>query len=763
MQLLQRLSFIVLLMSLVACGGGDGDLTGGGGGEEPDVITLSLVKSDGDLSGDNDITISATVMQGSTPVSGQLVTFALTGDTETRATLSSNSKATESDGVATIIVQATALTGGVEVTATVTDVDPDVLSFNSTGGGIVVEPPEGPVADSISLFASSQQLASSGAQEIELIAVVKDANNNLLADVNVSFTADSGAIEQVKTLTGNDGKATVKLKTESENANRIITTTATSGSASDSLEIQVVGTTVTLTGSSSLAINDTNNFIVKVLDSDGEGIALTTVTLSLTNESTETPAGDVAAITLPESIVTDHTGQATVVVTGTTGGTNTIIASALGANAGQKVAVQADSFLFTSFTDGTTTVNPSDGSDLPDVELAPTQASVTLTWLRSGVAVADGTNISFTTTRGTLTASSATTVDGMVTAIVSSNDAGKALVTFVGTDTVSGKSIELTNQVEFEFVADTAATITAQASPNSIGPDGQTSTISVVVKDANGNLVKGKTIKFELTDISGGSIFPATAVTDSSGSASTVYTSLSTSAQDAVSIATTVVDNDVTDTVTLTVAERGLFISLGTGNKLEELGTESYVKEYAVFVTDANSNPVANEELTISAIPHNYYKGFWVQVYDGDEFITWWAVADGTPSPASVANIIEKTQCDNEDDNLDGILDDGEDFNGDDELTPGNIVAAQNSVVTDDDGRAVVRIIYPQSYAHWTDIKLIASTKVSGTESSTQTIFSLPVLAEHVLNEDVSPPTQGVGTISPFGLKSDCSLNVADD
>jgi len=388
---------------------------------------------------------------------------------------------------------------------------------------------------------------------------------------------------------------------------------------------------------------------------------------------------------------------------------------------------------------------------------------VTLTWLRSGVAVADGTNISFTTTRGTLTASSATTVDGMVTAIVSSNDAGKALVTFVGTDTVSGKSIELTNQVEFEFVADTAATITAQASPNSIGPDGQTSTISVVVKDANGNLVKGKTIKFELTDISGGSIFPATAVTDSSGSASTVYTSLSTSAQDAVSIATTVVDNDVTDTVTLTVAERGLFISLGTGNKLEELGTESYVKEYAVFVTDANSNPVANEELTISAIPHNYYKGFWVQVYDGDEFITWWAVADGTPSPASVANIIEKTQCDNEDDNLDGILDDGEDFNGDDELTPGNIVAAQNSVVTDDDGRAVVRIIYPQSYAHWTDIKLIASTKVSGTESSTQTIFSLPVLAEHVLNEDVSPPTQGVGTISPFGLKSDCSLNVADD
>ncbi|OUR59760.1 hypothetical protein A9Q74_16340 [Colwellia sp. 39_35_sub15_T18] len=763
MELLRRFSFTLLLMTLttlVACGGGDGGLTGGGGGEEPDVITLSLVKSDGNLSGDNDITISATVMQGSSPVPGKLVTFSLTGDTESRATLSSNSKATESDGVATITVQATDLSGGVEVTATVTDIDPSVLSFNSVGGGVVVVPPEGPVADSISLFASSQQLASSGAQEIDLIAVVKDANNNLLADVNVSFTADSGEIEQVNTLTGSDGKATVKLKTEANSANRIITTTVTSGGATDLLEIQVVGTSVTLTGSSSLAINDVNNFIVKILDSDGESIANTIVTLSLTNESTETPAGDVADITLPESIITDHTGQAIVVVTGTTGGTNTIIATALGANAGQKVAVQADSFLFTSFTDGTTTVNPSDGSDLPDVELAPTQASVTLTWLRSGVAVADGTDISFTTTRGTLTANSATTVDGMVTAVVSSNDAGKALITFVGTDTVSGKSIELTNQVEFEFVASTAATITAQASPNSIGPDGQTSTVSVVVKDANGNLVKGKTIRFTLEDTSGGSIFPATAVTDSSGSASTVYTSLSTSAQDAVIVYTTVVETPaVTNTVTLTVAERGLFISLGTGNKVEELGTESYVKEYAVFVTDGNSNPVVNEELTISAIPHNYYKGFWIQTYDGDEFISWVAVGEG--SGGAVIN--PKHECANEDINLDGILDVGEDISGDGELTPGNIVAAENSVVTDDDGRAVVRIIYPQSYAHWSDIKLIASTKVSGTESSTQTIFSLPVLAEHVLNEDVSPPTQGVGTASPFGVKSDCSLNVADD
>jgi len=766
MELLRRFSFTLLLITLttlVACGSGDGDLSGDGDddGGDTGAISIDLVLSpDNNVSAINPLTITATVMQEGMPVTNRLVTFAL-GNTDLASFSPQTGTAnTNNEGVATIVLTAGGTAGAGEIAVSVSGSElVFVTTFNSAGDG---NPDDSPDVADIALFASSQQLASSGAQEIELIAIAKDINNNLLADVNISFAADSGSIEQVKTLTGTDGKATVILKTEANNANRIITTTATSGSATDSLEIQVVGTTVTLTGTSSLAINDANNFIVKVLDSDGEGIASTTVILSLTNESTETPAGDVAAVSLPETIVTDHTGQATVVVTGTTGGTNTIMAAALGANVGQEVAVQADSFLFTSFSDGTTTVNPSDGTTLPDVILAPTEASITLTWLRSGVAVADGTNVSFTTTRGTLTANSATTVNGVVTAKVSSSDAGKALVTFVGTDTVSGKNIELANQIEFEFVADTAATIVAQASPNSIGPDGQTSTISVVVKDVNGNLVKGKTVKFELTDISGGSIFPATAVTDSSGSASTVYTSLSTSAQDAVSIATTVVDNDVTDTVTLTVAKRGLFISLGTGNKLEELGTESYVKEYSVFVTDANSNPVTNEELTISAIPHKYYKGFWIQVYDGDEFIAWVAIGADALERLRTPGLYKK-QCDNEDVNFDGILDLGEDFNSDGELTPGNIVAAAGTVITDDDGRAVVRITYPQSYGEWLDVKLIASAKVNGTESSAQTIFTLPVLAEHVLNEDVTPPTQGVATRGPFGLLDDCSLNVSDD
>ena len=266
-----------------------------------------------------------------------------------------------------------------------------------------------------------------------------------------------------------------------------------------------------------------------------------------------------------------------------------------------------------------------------------------------------------------------------------------------------------------------------------------------------------------LEDVSGGAIFPATAVTDSSGSASTIYTSNNTSAKDAVAITAVVEDTPaITDTVNLTVSNRELFISLGTGNEIEELGTTDYVKEYSVFVTDAESNAVDNVELTVSAIPENYYKGLWVPTYDGSDFVLWLALGEGstnTPGPV----YLPKTACANEDANFDGILDDGEDFNGDGELTPGNIVSISGTLVTDADGRSVIKVTYPQSYGHWLDVKLIVSGKVTGSENSTQAIFTLPVSIDDINVEDAIPPTQGIGTIGPFGLSNDCSDNISQD
>ena len=51
---------------------------------------------------------------------------------------------------------------------------------------------------------------------------------------------------------------------------------------------------------------------------------------------------------------------------------------------------------------------------------------------------------------------------------------------------------------QIEFIATTPHTLIADASPDIIGPDGQTSTISAVVRDVDGNLVKNSVVNFNL-------------------------------------------------------------------------------------------------------------------------------------------------------------------------------------------------------------------------------------------------------------------------
>ncbi len=702
---------------------GDGD----GGSNQ---VTISLAISNIDIARAAPATVVLTLMQGSTPVPGVLVTFSIDNENLANFATDVSTSITDAEGKASIGLLAGSSSGAGQVSATIDGSNFVLVNFNSAGdGGDVGEP----TAAAISLFASSQQIASSGSDTVNLTTIAKDENNNLVKGVTITFSATSGQIEVINAVTGDDGQATAVLKTNNEPTNRTISVTSISGNINDTVDVQVTGTSINLSGSSSLAINDDNNFFIQVLDSDGVGIPNTTVDFSLSPPLT----GAVANITVVSSVVTDITGQANFTVTGISGGANTLVATALGVSSEHKMTVQADSFLFSRFNNGSGQGDVVPGSALPDVFLSDT-ATIELTWTQSNTPVADGTIVSFTSTRGKVDQNSTSTQDGKITATIKSPSAGKALVTVTGTD----KGLTLSNQLEFEFVAENVATIDAQASPSSIAPNGDTSTISVIVKDVNGNLVKGKTIDFSLNGTSSGEILPASAVTDSNGSASTVYTSNTISSQNGISITATVKEEpSISDTVTLTVADRDLFITLGTGNELIEVDSTTFNKQYVAFVTDVDSaSPAKNTVLTISAVPQGYRKGFWSQALDPDgSFKSWFTNVTAT--------------CGNEDLNADGVLDVGEDINGDGRLTPGNVAAVIGEVITDDQGSALIDIKYPQNFGGWVNVNLIVSAKVGGTESTNQTTFILPALLEDVLNED-APPPQGV---SPFGFSNDCS------
>ncbi|WP_338292733.1 hypothetical protein [Planctobacterium marinum] len=270
--------------------------------------------------------------------------------------------------------------------------------------------------------------------------------------------------------------------------------------------------------------------------------------------------------------------------------------------------------------------------------------------------------------------------------------------------------------------------------------------------------MKGVTVGFTADDVSGGSLFPPAAVTDSNGIASTVFTSNTVTSEDAIVITATEETSGLAAEANITVADRALFISLGTGNEISSPTTDSYEKQFSIFVTDANSNPVPNVELTVSGTPVKYtelldpnaepgdanyqvrrpafYKGYWEAFPSADAFEYWIAIYTAS--------------CANEDIDDDAILDEGEDLNGDGNLTPGNIVAIQGDVTTDENGQALVALRYPKSFGAWATVNVVASTPVAGSENRTSQFYTLGVSAVDAAVES-SPPNS-----NPFGSGDSC-------
>jgi adhesin/invasin len=343
---------------------------------------------------------------------------------------------------------------------------------------------------------------------------------------------------------------------------------------------------------------------------------------------------------------------------------------------------------------------------------------------------------------------------------IASTNAGPASIT-AAAGTPGGPS----SQIDIEFVAVEAASLILQASPAALGvnqgdSDDQQSIITAIVRDTSNNLVKNQTVSFSIfSDVSGGGISPPSAITDSFGRASTVYTAGAVpSAQDGVLIDAQAVGTGpctptaprprACDRVNLSVARQSLFITLGTGNEIFETRPTNYEMPFKAIVTDANSNPVAGVRVELNLTPLRYFKGTYVEVTDvNGGFLRWGtAVAVRCTNEDILTGEITKDR--------NGILDGiDEDLNGDGVLQPGNVATLPAFVTTDATGIAEFRIDYPQDHANWVEVELEARTSVAGSESAERTTFILPVLADDVDDRNNTPP----GFTSPFGVSASCT------
>jgi hypothetical protein len=273
--------FIASIALLTACGGsgeplsrGQGSPTGIPGGLTPQAMTIamSIVDQDGNeqtqLTEGAPLNINTRVLDSDgNPVAGQVVSYTLNQNDLAVFNNDTATGLTNSDGIATIQMTVGTISGSGIVTASLENVASVVLGFTSLGT-LQATP------SSIELFANAVQLASSGGDEIELIAVVKNEKNILLPDIDVTFSVDENAsLSNIDPQTGLDGTARAILTTQNNKQNRVITVIATSAALSQQLQINVVGTEVNINGASSVIINDSSPITIVLSDSDGNGIA----------------------------------------------------------------------------------------------------------------------------------------------------------------------------------------------------------------------------------------------------------------------------------------------------------------------------------------------------------------------------------------------------------------------------------------------------------------------------------------------------------
>jgi hypothetical protein len=707
-------------MLIGGCGGSA--FSGGSSGTAADsaVASLSVTSSTGSIPSDGSGGATITVVAknaANVAVSGATIAFAATNGgnvTATQGTTDATGTATGSLVVGTATpgasITVTASTGSVSQSTTVT-----VANTQKT----------------LNLLTDLTQIPSDGSKKANITAYVRDSNNNLVSGQLVTFQTTSGAVAVTRATTDASGSALATLDPFNDPTNRTITVTATAGTATAKIDIPVIGTKLTLSGPSTLVVGTAPaTYTASLIDAAGTGIANQTVTLTSALGNTLTP----------NTYTTDATGQKSFTLTPATSGNETITATVAGMTATQQITISNQNFRFTT-PDSTSSV-------IPDINLN-TPTTVVVTWLQ-GTTPQVGKTVNFVSTRGTPSSFTTTTdASGQASYTLQSSSAGPAVISATGT----GATTNVTTQASINFIATTPASLALQASPASIPTNGS-SNLTATVRDAAGNLVKGKTIDFTITsDVTGGTLSIAQAVTDAAGQAHTVYQATSTtSAKDGVVVKATV---DTSPTVfgsaKLTVAGQTVFLDLGTGNTITALDQTQYSLPYSVRAHDQAGNGVNNVTVTFTVVSLGYQKG----IMDFGANGPWSPVSATAPADPNGFTLYGISGCASEDVNNDGNIANANDYNHDTKIWPGAVVNSSTlSGVTAADGYATINLIYAKDHAKWVAVRLVATATVSGTESTASRDFWLPGLTADYTNKNQEPP----GLYSPYGAANLCSL-----
>jgi len=377
---LNWLALLVLSTVLAACGGGGGDPTlGTPGGTNSGVASVSLVASATTIvasgADGTEVTLTAIVKNASNnAMSGQTVAF-----TASSGTISNTTRVTDANGT---VVEKLSVKGD----ATLRD-----ITIQASSGGIASAPvvvKVVPVTSGIAtllLTSSGGTLVSSGGTAVNVIAFVKDANNAIVPNASVTFSADSGALGATLVSTNAQGQAVVSLNTGGDASLRTIKVSASAGAQTASTDISVSGTKLAVNAFSSINLKTSTDMVVKLVDSSGNALAGKPVTFSAqVNPLTVKGGGASPALT-------DNNGQLVLSYNAQSGTSDTITIKGQGDSLVIPVAINAANF----------TINAVSGANVALTTLA-TQTCYAIS-VHSDVAGTPQTgNVRFSTSRGAI-------------------------------------------------------------------------------------------------------------------------------------------------------------------------------------------------------------------------------------------------------------------------------------------------------------------------------------------------------------------------
>jgi hypothetical protein len=488
----------------------------------------------------------------------------------------------------------------------------EFTATNTTEGTVVAQRASvtfvaGPAdaADS-TLTVDQATLPSDGASLATFTVTLVDAQGNAASGRSVTLGKVAGpgspVISPASATTGANGVATFTARSTYAGQMTFAATSATDGvtvaqTAQVTFQVGAVSASASgVTASPSSVVADGSSagtVTVTLRDVNGNGVAGKTVTLAKAT-GPGTPA------IAPSSAVTDGNGQAAFTVTSTVAGATTYRATDTtdGITVTQTATVTFRpgpvSASVSSFTTNAASV-PADGS---------TTATLVATLRDANGNAVSGKTVSVAKSAGpgtpTVSAAVVTDAAGQASFTVRSTTAG--LVTFRATDTTDGVVVTQTADVTFQVGPVSAAASGLSASASSVAADGTTVTLTATLRDAQGNVVAGKSVTLAKSAGPGSPVItPASVTTDAAGQAA--FTVSSTTAGTMTFRAT-----DATDGVVVTQTADVTFqpgaVSASASGLVATPGTVAAdgvaASTLVATLRDAHGNAVSGKTVTLA-------------------------------------------------------------------------------------------------------------------------------------------------------------------